>query len=543
MPFQHANLSRASDTNNRIADDFPPSGAQRTEVSGSTAPRTEEYMVSQLNDANPQSSVQSDSSVPRGAAHVIYNILGSLLILGLGVFGLVYFGRSPEVPTETSSSDASVAPLVETSEISAREEPFHLDINGEAATWRVLTVGAEVTGRILNKSDVSRSGTFVNQGDVLFEIDPVNYRLDLERLEARVMQAQEELRAIEVDRENTELLRRLAEEDQTLQAQHLKRIRELNRQGASSDAELDAATRQELTARNSLQLQTNQLNALIQSKRTREASLKLAQAELERTQVDLQRCTVRSPITGRIVDDLKEEGDYVKPGDTLVHVSDSGRMEVKCSLKDEELSWIWQQEKNQNPIPIETSETSHALNKNQNASDGPTPSNANASDPEERKKDPFQMPKVPCEIAFEFEGVETIWDGYLSRYEGTGMDRTTRMFPCRVIVDQPERTRVRGNNGSLPVSPPTLLSGMYVTVRIPIQSSVPLIEVPAEALRPGEQIWIVRSGKLQVISVRLVRVEGDTALIRHQEERILPGDRVVISPLASVVDGMEVLQQ
>ena len=40
---------------------------------------------------------------------------------------------------------------------------------------------------------------------------------------------------------------------------------------------------------------------------------------------------------------MKEEGDYIKPGDPLVHVSDSSRMEIKCSLKSEELAWVWQQ--------------------------------------------------------------------------------------------------------------------------------------------------------------------------------------------------------
>ena len=45
---------------------------------------------------------------------------------------------------------------------------------------------------------------------------------------------------------------------------------------------MDNATRLELTARNAVQMQQNQLNTLAQSKKTKEAALKLAQAELER---------------------------------------------------------------------------------------------------------------------------------------------------------------------------------------------------------------------------------------------------------------------
>ncbi len=474
-----------------------------------------------------------------GWLHVLGNVVGSIFILGLGVFGLLFFGRSPEVPTDTSRlKSASEAPLVETAEVTPWDKPFHLDIDGEAISYRVLTVGAEVTGRILKKSEETRSGTFVNQGDVLFEVDSVNYQLDEQRLQARVEQASEELKAIEVDLQNGSALLKLAQEDNELQKEHLERVKSAAARKAASEAELDNAARQELTSRNAVQMQQNQLNTLAQTKKTKEAALKLAQAELQRTRVDLERCRVVSPITGRIVDDMKEEGDYVKPGDTLVHISDSSRMEVKCSLKGQELAWIWQHGQQSDELPIATSETSEKAEAT--PSENALPSAAAASAAEPRKADPFQMPNVPCEIAFEFEGVETVWDGYLSRYEGSGMDRATRMFPCRVIVEAPEKTRVKSPDGSPQVSPPTLLSGMYVTVRIPIDSPVPLLQVPAESIRPGGQLWVVREGKLKVISISLVRVDGDLALVRQDEQTLKAQDVVIVSPLASVTDGMPV---
>jgi len=475
--------------------------------------------------SSAQSSPAKQDPATGGVWHVVANVVGAILILGLGVFGLLFFGRSPEVPTDTSRQDAaSVAPLVETAEVKSWNQPFHLDIDGEASTYRILTVGAEVTGRVRKKSELSRSGTFIQKGDVLFEIDPVNYQLDEQRLMARVAQAEEELRAIEVDMENTAALLKLVQEDNELQKDHLARVQSLFTRKATSETEMDNAARAELTARNAVQMQQNQLNTLTQTKKTRQASLRLAQAELERTRVDLQRCTVVSPITGRVVDDMKEEGDYVKPGDELVHVSDSSRMEIKCSLKAQELAWIWQHGQKLDSQPIATSESASA---------------AAASD-DSKTADPFKMPKVPCEIAFEFEGVETIWDGYLSRYEGTGMDRATRMFPSRVIVDEPEKTRVNSSNGQTGISPPTLLSGMYVTVRIPIDSPVPLLQVPAESIRPGGQLWIVRDDKLKVIAVTLVRVDGDSALVRQEGASLQAGDRVITSPLASISEGMAV---
>ncbi|MDA1230672.1 MAG: HlyD family efflux transporter periplasmic adaptor subunit, partial [Planctomycetota bacterium] len=355
--------------------------------------------------------------------HHVANVAGSILILGLGIAGYLFFGQKPEVPTDTSKQDAAnAAALVDVAEVKAWDQPFYLDIDGEAATYRILTVGAEVTGRVANKSEATRSGTFVNKGDVLFEIDSVNYQLEAQRLQARVDQAQEELTAVDVDLQNTATLLKLLDEENQLQKNHLERIRSLYGKKAASESEMDTAARQELTSRNAWQTQQNQQNTLLQTKKTKNASLKLAQAELERTTIDLQRCRIVSPITGRIVDDLHEAGDYVKPGDPLVHVSDSSRMEIKCSLKGEELAWVWQQGVIVNPKPIATSESIASELAASNAeTDG-------------KKSDPFKMPQIPCEISYEFQGVETIWDGHLSRYEGTGIDRDTRMFPCRVIV-------------------------------------------------------------------------------------------------------------
>jgi multidrug efflux pump subunit AcrA (membrane-fusion protein) len=467
----------------------------------------------------------SGSSSENATLHIVANAAGAILILALGIVGFLFFGRTPEVPTDTSGQDvANVAPLVDVANVKAWDQPFHFDIDGEASTYRILTVGAEVTGRVLDKPETTRSGTFVQKGDLLFEIDPVNYQLEEQRLKARVDQAREELKAADVDIQNASLLLKLAVEENQLQQNHLERVRSSFERKAASESDMDTARRQELTSRNALQSQENQLKALSQLKKTRDANLKLAEAELERTSVDLQRCRILAPITGRIIDDMKEEGDYVKPGDALVHVSDSSRMEIKCSLKAEELAWVWQQGLSMNPDPIATSNSVLT----------------SAAETNGKRSDPMKIPPVSCEIAFEFQGVETVWDGYLSRYEGTGVDRATRMFPCRVIVEEPQKTRVRTADGRAALSPPTLLSGMYVTVRIPITSSVPLLEVPAEAVRPGEQLWIVRDGKLKIVTAELVRVDGDSALLRQQNAVLKAGDQIVTSPLASVSDGMAV---
>ena len=102
------------------------------------------------------------------AMRILLNLVGSVGILGLGVFGLLFFGRAPKVPVDAAALAARAqAPAVETAEIAAFSGPFQVQVDGEASTWRVLTVSAEVGGRIQSKTPNCRSGSFVSAGDVL----------------------------------------------------------------------------------------------------------------------------------------------------------------------------------------------------------------------------------------------------------------------------------------------------------------------------------------------------------------------------------------
>ncbi len=443
----------------------------------------------------------------------VVNVVVSILILATGVAGFRFFGQKPEVPTQ-DADDGDGDVVVVTKSVTAWNQPFHLNADGEAVTYRVVTVGAEVEGRIIHKTDRARGGTYVRKGELLFEIDPVNYKLEVERLNAELLQAREEITAVSVDLKNAEALIVLADENRQLQKNQLERMQSLFKRKTANETELENAMKLELTARNSVQTLRNQVSTLVQQKKTKEATEKLFAVQLKRAEADVGRCTVKSPLEGRIVADSVEEGEYAKFGDVLVDISDGGQMEVKCQLRSEELAWVWLQR----PDAAERS----------GYSPGVVPS-----------FDPVNLPQVPCEIAFVFEGVETIWDGYISRLEGTGIDRDTRTFPCRILVQQPRRTRVNDSvGGRATVSPPVLLSGMYVAVRIPIESPYPLLHLPVEAVRPGEQIWVNRDGKLEIRKISVVHTEGQTALVRADGSGLQAGDRVVVSPLASVKEGM-----
>ena len=463
---------------------------------------------------------------------IVINVVGSLVILAAGVYCFQIFGEKPDVPTR-ETKDADQAVLVRTAIVESYERPLELQVDGEASTYRVVTVGAEVAGQILEKPDNIRGGLFVEQNQLLFRIDALDFELDVERIQAQLDQVIEETAAIEIDLTNTTALIALGQEDLQLRRNELNRKKKLIEGNATTESQLDEALRQELAARNSLQSLENQHRSLTQQKKTKQATIKLYAAQLRRAELDVERCDVRAPISGRLVDDLVEEGDYVKLGDDLVHISDGSRMEIACSLQSDQLAWIWQQQ-------VAQQQGAQQQGAQQQGAQQQGAESASAAAPH----DPIHLAPVPCEVVFEFQGVETIWDGQLTRFEGTGIDRDTRMFPCRVLVERPDEPRTNRSAGGRPAAtPPTLLSGMYVTVRIPVESAVPLLQVPLEAVRPGGELWVVRDGRLQVALVSVAKANPHTAIIRRDDSGVTVGDRVIVSPLAAIADGMPVREQ
>lgn len=440
-------------------------------------------------------------------------VIASIAIIAAGSVTLYVFGQKPEIETLDNSGDGDGV-LVKTVAVAAYEEPVEIVVDGEATTYRRVEMNSEVAGQIEFKSDDSRSGHYVKEGELLFKIDDDNYQIALESQKAQLEQIDEEIRAINVDLDNLSTLITLANEEVQVQQEYLERTRRLYERNATTETELDNAETKELAARNSLQKLKNEAAAKEQAKRTAQARLKVAEVALKKAQLDLDRCTIKAPITGRVIDDVVEQGNFVSVGQTLTYLSDSSQMEVRCQLQPSEVAWIWEQQ-------IQLYQQAGKQNT--------------------AREDPIELQPLPCEIVFEFGGVETIWDGTLTRFAGTGVSRETRTFPARVVVKNPEETRVRTKSGAtVTISAPTLLSGMFVEVRIPVTPAQPLISLPSEAIRPGGRVWVAdEENKLNIVEVTVARVVNGMSLIRPNTD-LKPGDQVIVSPIPAVVEGMPV---
>lgn len=443
----------------------------------------------------------------------------SALIIAAGGVTLFVFGQRPEINTR-EVDERFAAVLVDTVEVVPYTDPVVISIHGEAANFRVVDVAAEVSGRIDYKLSSGRSGQFVKAGERLFEIDRESYRIEVEQQQAELEQIDQELRAVLVELENLSTLILLAEEEQKLQRDHLERTRRLYERNATFESEFDSVKTLELAARNALQRLKNQFATQQQARLTTQARRKVTEAALKRAELNLARCQIRAPIDGRVLQDDAEEGKFVSAGTVLTRLSDASRMEVRTQLTNSELVWIWEQQ-----LQSRSELTALALG-----------------------EDPIELLPVPCEVVFTMGGIETVWQGELTRFDGTGLNRETRTFPVRVVVANPHVTTVRqqagnGSGSNQPsITPPTLVAGMYVKVQIPIELRAPLLALPIEAVRPGGKVWVNDEGALKIVDAPVARQSAGLALIRP-ESGLKAGDRVVMTPLAAVTTGMKLREQ
>jgi len=437
-----------------------------------------------------------------------------LLIIGAGVAVFLTLGRGKAESRITDNQES--IPLVETVAVQAHTGGIDLGVDGIVVPSSEISVVAEVAGRILYKSPACEAGTYVAKGTVLVKIDPRDYELDVRRLDEEVSQAEVMVAELEVERQNTEKLKTLAEQELQLQQRELARIEKVAQaqRNAVTQTERDAARRAVLAAQRQLTDLDNQL-LMFATRRTRlERAADLAKAKRDQVQLALDRTEISAPIDGVIIQDMVEQDSYAKQGDALFAIEDVSTVEVSANLRMEELRWVWQQ---------------------------PVAESTGALDDLGRG---YKLPPTPVTVIYRLGGNEYSWQGVLTRFDGLGLDERTRTAPCRVVVEEPRQVNIGGSGSPLPGAPPALVRGMFVSVQIHTRPAVELLSIPEAAVRPGNIVWRVGSNsQMELVEIRPARVTAQQVLFEAAEKPIAAGDRVIVSPLAVANQGMPIREK
>ena len=185
------------------------------------------------------------------------------VLLGLALIfaGLAACNKKPEANFERPPAPVTVARAV------AQDVPVYIDAVGKTVAREVVSVQPQVSGRITQIHFTD--GANVKIGDLLFTIDPRPYQAQLNQAEANVAQAEATLSLAKVNFARVEKV---------------------------SDPR--AVSRQDFDARKS-------------AVESAEATLKQNRAAVENARLNLEYCTIRSPINGRAGQRAVDVGNVV----------------------------------------------------------------------------------------------------------------------------------------------------------------------------------------------------------------------------------------
>lgn len=393
-----------------------------------------------------------------------------LIAAGIAVFFLL---EAPTPPKSTLPKPVAeeLLPFMPRAEVAMvrmlaeKSETLDIRVNGSVVPYRELQLAAEVAGRIVEKDPDVRSGNYVKKGQVLFRIDPRDYQLELDRITQLRDQELASIKELQQDIENTQELVAVAAEEMKLADADVARLESL-KAGISNAAELDQARRSRLSARNQQITLQNQVRAF-EVRRTRiELAAKLAETQISQAKLNLARCEVLAPVSGRVVLDQVETDSYVQRGTNLLVIEDTEKVEVAANIRMEKLFWILDQPN------LSTDELLNAA-----------------------RAARHELPPTPVEIEFKVAGRESIvytWSAVLDRFDGAGFDPQSRTVPILIRVDEPNRVITDKGPFDDPGGPPMLVRGMFVDAVIKAKPTKPLMLVPKLSIKPASNsnvIW------------------------------------------------------
>ena len=191
-------------------------------------------------------------------------------------------GPPPAVPV-------SVAPVIQES------VPIQIHAVGKVEPSSVIQVKSQVVGEIVRVAFTE--GAMVNQGDLLFEIDPRPYQQALRQSEATLARDAAQLHQAQANVERDQAQAKSADADAA-------RNRQLHQEGLASGAQDE----QSRAAADAIRASIAADEAAVESSR---AAVENDRAAVDRARLDLSYCQIHSPVSGRAGILLIQQGNLV----------------------------------------------------------------------------------------------------------------------------------------------------------------------------------------------------------------------------------------
>lgn len=389
--------------------------------------------------------------------------------------------------------------FVRTMLLKKQDKTFWVKGFGTVRPKKELSIVPEVSGKVVERSPGFRTGGFIKKGDLLFQIDPADYELAIERRKAEIAQLRADIARLRQEEKNHQADLEIAERHLELVSQERERNNRLRRQGVISSGQYDQSQQNFLRQERTVQSIKNALALLPVQLRQKSAALHASRSELQRAVLQLSRTKLVSPFDARVRDTSLDAGDFAAAGQSVGKIYDVSVLEVPVSLPVEDARWVFR--RNQGTVFPRSQE----------------------------EVKPF-LPTA--RVSWSQFGEKVEWRGRVSLVD-SGLDESTRALTLVVEIPEPMKNWVPGEH-------PPLFVGMFVEVNIKGVTMPDVFVIPRVALRERDHVYLLDEGKLRIQKVEVIRKGQDGVVIRNG---VNENARIIISAIPDPVSGMRLNDQ
>ena len=208
-----------------------------------------------------------------------------------------------------------------------------------------IAVSADVSGRVV--AVAIRENQRVEKGALMFRIDPEPFKFALEKAEAQLVTAIQDIEALRAAHRQRVAELTLAEGDVHFYKRQFDRQQKLNTRGFASTTNLDTASRNLRNARDKLgtiRQDIAQASAKLGGDpdipTAAHPAVREAQAVRDQAALDLRRTDVRAASTGIITNFELQSGEYIHAGDVVFSLVGDAEVWVQANFKETDLTHV-----------------------------------------------------------------------------------------------------------------------------------------------------------------------------------------------------------
>ena len=424
--------------------------------------------------------------------------------IALGIMGFIWMTQ-PQDKVLTTPEEVKLAVRVMT----VTQEPLTLSATGYGRVEAVQSWSAvsQVEGRVLDTWDDLAVGTVVSTDDVLIQVDPTNYELEIAKTEANIASAEATLAELTQQEENTRRLLEIEQRVFEVAQAEFDRVQTLSENGTVTTASLDTAQKTLLSEENTMIGLKNTLALYPAQRASAEATVAVRQAELAEAQRGLANTTITAPFRGRVSEETVETGQFVRVGDALLTLDAIDEAEVVGAFQPGSFGSLMR-------VAV-----------------GPQLRNVDEIDAT-RVIEYMEQGNVAAFVELNFAGNLARYPAEPLRFRGS-VDDETGSFGIAVRVKDP---LVRKTQQDIP----PLEFGSFVSVVLEVTPDTGLISIPRSILQQddaGQPFVYTASAEdtLVMTQVTVGPIAGDRILISSGLEN---GDRVLLSTPTPAVPGV-----